>query len=360
MNRILALLIALLAASAMVLAQPPIVVTPPTSSTSVFTAGDGTKAAPSYAFTSATDTGLFLGAGGIPTFSMDGITAGQTYADANDSEIYACRTDCATVSSLYIQAASAGVYISTGLFLFGIPTHDWGIDGTNFNLYPHGTTNTQDLGGVSNLIRTGYFGTSVISPVVNATTGVQINGVATTGTILRGNGTNYIGTTATYPTTSSAGQYLISTTTNAVIAVAPALVQANPADQTGNATATFKMNGLGAAASPCVITPVATGRIIFEITGDVANTVTANNTQWKLAFGTGTPPANGAAASGTVIGATRSWTSLTGMLQVPFSIVGSSTGNALNTAVWFDLQLADITATATSTVKSISCSAHEM
>jgi hypothetical protein len=56
-----------------------------------------------------------------------------------------------------------------------------------------GTDNTQDIGASgSTRPRTGYFGTSIVTPTVNATTGFQVNGAATTATYLRGNGTNFV------------------------------------------------------------------------------------------------------------------------------------------------------------------------
>lgn len=174
-----------------------------------------------------------------------------------------------------------------------------------------------------------------------------------------GVGANPVYSTLTLPNTASAGTALWATTSNTVIAVAPALAHANPANQTGNATATFKMNGLGAAAAPCTITPVATGRVIFTITGQLAQTTTADGVTTKLAFGTGAAPANAAAATGTVISATITHTALTGALEVPFAITASTTGLALSTAVWFDLQLANVTG-GTASITNVDCTAWEM
>lgn len=137
-----------------------------------------------------------------------------------------------------------------------------------------------------------------------------------------------------------------------------ATTTATPADQTGNATATFKMNGLGSAGTPCVITPVITGRVLFMISGDIAQNTTADGVTFKIAYGTGAAPANAAAATGTVIGAVRTWTALTGMLQVPASIQATATGLTLATAVWYDLQIADVTG-GTASIKNVTCTARE-
>lgn len=161
-------------------------------------------------------------------------------------------------------------------------------------------------------------------------------------------------TTATFPTTVAAGNYLIATTSNAVIAVQPALTHSNPANQTGNATATLKMNGLA-----CAITPVATGRIVFTITGQLVQTTTGDGVVVKLAEGTGTAPSNAGAAAGTIISATQTWTALTGQLTSQFAITASATGFSLATAVWFDLQIAEVTG-GTASATNIDCTAHEI
>jgi len=57
-----------------------------------------------------------------------------------------------------------------------------------------GTTNTYDIGTNASTaaFRTIYAGTSFVGPLVNATTGYQVNGAATSGEYLRGNGTNFV------------------------------------------------------------------------------------------------------------------------------------------------------------------------
>lgn len=137
-------------------------------------------------------------------------------------------------------------------------------------------------------------------------------------------------------------------------AAAAALTHSTPTNKTGNATATLKMNGLA-----CTVTPVSTGRVIFTVTGMAAQDTTGDGVTYKLADGTGVAPTNAAAATGTVISATQTWTALTGMLTVPFSLSASATGLALNTAVWFDLQIADVTG-GTASVTSVDCTAEEL
>lgn len=58
--------------------------------------------------------------------------------------------------------------------------------------------------------------------ILSVLTGFRINNAATTGTILRGNGTNYIASTATYPNTVTANRLLYASATNAISDLASA------------------------------------------------------------------------------------------------------------------------------------------
>ena len=195
-------------------------------------------------------------------------------------------------------------------------------------------------------------------------TGASAEGAITAvaaGSYLRSNGTSVVPvySTTTLPNTTATGNFLVATATNAVAAVTPALTMATPADQTGNATATLKMNGLGAAAAPCTVTPVATGRVHFLLTGQIKQSTTADGVVTKIAYGTGAAPANAAAAAGTIIGATDTWTALTGMLTVPWAMSAIATGLALSTAVWYDVQIADVTG-GTASLTNVTCVAREL
>jgi hypothetical protein len=182
------------------------------------------------------------------------------------------------------------------------------------------TDNVYDIGAAgATRPRTGYFGTSVLAPTINATTAYQLNGVAGVGF---------------------------------------ALSHATPADQSGNATATFKMLGLGAAGSPCTITPTSTGRVVFTLTGDLTNAVILDGVTYKLAYGTGAAPANNAAATGTVISATRVAAVSTAAQKQGFSVTSSVTGLGL-VATWFDVQFADVTG-GMATITNVDCTAHEI
>lgn len=137
--------------------------------------------------------------------------------------------------------------------------------------------------------------------------------------------------------------------------VTPAMTTAQPADQTGNATGTLKMNGLGAAGAPCTITPTATGRVSFTISGAYVNSIGADGVTYYLAFGTGAAPANAAAATGTIL--TQTVVTAAGG-QAPFSVTGAATGLALSTATWYDLVVSDNVG-GTASFKAITCVAYE-
>lgn len=184
---------------------------------------------------------------------------------------------------------------------------------------------------------------------------VSTTALCATGTYLRGaTSAKPICSTLVLPNAATTGDHLIATSTNTYVSVTPAATTSSPSNQSGNATATFKMNGLA-----CAITPTSTGRVMFTVTGSIGNNTTADSVTWKLAYGTGAAPSNSAALTGTILGATGVFKALTGMLDTPFVSVGLATGLALNTAVWYDLQIADITG-GTVTATAVTCTAVEI
>ena len=136
--------------------------------------------------------------------------------------------------------------------------------------------------------------------------------------------------------------------------VSPAQQQTQPADPAGTAsTAAMVMMGLAGS-----ITPAQNGRILIALSGDVAQTTTADGAKWQLSYGTGAAPANGAALAGTQVGSNPTMTFLTGVLLVPFSSQAIVTGLTVGTAYWLDVALAAITG-GTASVSKLSLSAHE-
>ena len=245
--------------------------------------------------------------------------------------------------------------------------------------YVRGATAAPPICSTLTLPNTTTTGDTLISTGTSAL-GVVAAGAA--GAYFRGAGaaTAPVWSTLTLPNAATTGDTFIATGTNAAGVVAAAAIgqvfgskgtgtapawvtyaatTATPANQTGNATTTFKMNGLGAAAAPCTITPTATGRVMFTVTGSAGNGTTADSVTWKFAYGTGAAPTNAAAATGTVVGATGVFKALTGQLDAPFAVIRLTTGLTLATAVWYDLQVAEITG-GTASITAVTCTAFEL
>jgi len=71
--------------------------------------------------------------------------------------------------------------------------------------------NTNSIGTAgANRPNTVFAGTSVVAPLVNATTGIQINGAAVSGQVLRGNGTNFVSAQLGYGDLSSLPQLAVT------------------------------------------------------------------------------------------------------------------------------------------------------
>lgn len=86
------------------------------------------------------------------------------------------------LSNGQISLSSSGTNVLIGHTNIGVAT------GITFD-----TDNTYNIGASgANRPANVYVGTSVVSPAINATTGFQVNGAATSGNILQGNGTNFV------------------------------------------------------------------------------------------------------------------------------------------------------------------------
>jgi hypothetical protein len=88
------------------------------------------------------------------------------------------------------------------------------------------------------------------------------------------------------------------------------------------------------------ITPQITGRVLALFSGIFNNTTAGSAGSALILYGTGTPPANGAAVVGTGAGVVlyyRVVAASTG-LQVPFTCFGFVQGLTLGTQYWFDLR----------------------
>lgn len=113
---------------------------------------------------------------------------------------------------------------------------------------------------------------------------------------------------------------------------------ATPSAPSGTTSTTQVMTGAIAS-----LTPNATTRALVTVTGMMTNT-NGNGATAQIRFGTGTAPVNGAAASGTAVGAAVTFTAITGVLTGPFALTALITsGLTIGTAYWFELGQAAVT-----------------
>lgn len=110
--------------------------------------------------------------------------------------------------------------------------------------------------------------------------------------------------------------------------------QVTSATPTGTTSATAVMAGLGAAGF--VITPGVTGRIRIVISGQMSNSTINDGVTVDLRYGTGTPPANGDAVTGTLAGISQTATSLVAAQRSGFCLQAIVTGLTVGTAYWID------------------------
>lgn len=111
-----------------------------------------------------------------------------------------------------------------------------------------------------------------------------------------------------------------------------------PTAQLSTSSTSLVMNGLAAASGGPVFTPVASGNVIVYVSCTVGTSTSAVRCNVQAAYGTGTPPNNGDAATGTIVG--PSWpivaTNTSVQTSLAFAIV--ITGLTIGTAYWFDCQ----------------------
>lgn len=205
---------------------------------------------------------------------------------------------------------------------------------------------------------------TTVTPAVTNLTGMGANvptalgiGVGTAGSIVvnggvlgtpsSGTGTNITGLSATNVTAG--------TLSNARLAWNGAVLTVNPSNPTGTTSVTQVMAGIG---SGCTITPASSTRLYIRITGDGSNTNAGIGTLVQARFGTGAAPANGAAATGTTIGAQIAGVSPAANNNFPFTIGGIATGLTPGTAYWVDVGFA--AGTNTSSLTNLTCVAYEL
>lgn len=120
--------------------------------------------------------------------------------------------------------------------------------------------------------------------------------------------------------------------------ITPHLSSDTPSDPAATASTTAVMAGLAIA-----FTPTKTGNIKVKITGEISNDTVGDGSTVAAAYGTGTAPANGDAATGTAMGNTFTFTSTAASDKGAFAIVAYVTGLTIGTAYWLDLSILAVT-----------------
>ena len=133
-----------------------------------------------------------------------------------------------------------------------------------------------------------------------------------------------------------------------------ATLQTTPFNPSGTSSTTGVMMGIG---SSCALTPVYSSRIFLKMDGIASNNSGIQNVSVEARYGTGTPPANGAAATGTVLGSPQVGQSAFANSRFTWSVGGIITGLTPGTAYWFDLNV--LVSAGTGALTNISCAAME-
>lgn len=157
---------------------------------------------------------------------------------------------------------------------------------------------------------------------------------------------------------SDTGEYwrLTATTpTWACIAGSTVTLQTAGVSPTGTTSTTGVMMGLAYA-----FTPVRSGKVFVSIVGTIRNSVTGGNSSAQIRYGTGTAPANGAALTGTAIGAGPGSHAQQTIGQAPWASSVIITGLTLNTPIWLDLMLACASGGGTATLLGVTAAAFEL
>jgi hypothetical protein len=115
----------------------------------------------------------------------------------------------------------------------------------------------------------------------------------------------------------------------------------SPSNPTGTTNTTGVMMGLGRSPHSYSITPSSSGKVFFTIGGGCSNNTANGGAIVYAAYGSGTPPINGAANTGTPISGGQFRIGVWGAsMSTPFSVSGVISGLSPGTPIWMDLSLA--------------------
>lgn len=90
-----------------------------------------------------------------------------------------------------------------------------------------------------------------------------------------------------------------------------------------------------------LLTPVASGKVYVSLTGGTLNgTSTPQTVSYEIRYGTGTPPVNGAAVTGTILGSVKAIVVSPNPVRSSIRAIGYVSGLTLGTQYWFDVAIA--------------------
>jgi hypothetical protein len=189
-------------------------------------------------------------------------------------------------------------------------------------------------------------GNSFLSMVLGSPTIVPIGYATASNSSKLFVGQNGYSSNLTPPAPSAA--LIVTAGSNAVMATANT--------PTGTTSTSDVMMGLGASFT---ITPATTGKVAIVIAGQCTASVGGNAFGGTLRYGTGTAPANGAAATGTTVGNGFGGYSTTGGDSVPCTVTGIISGLAVGTTYWIDLGLHSGSGSSMASVSYLTMTARE-
>jgi hypothetical protein len=97
--------------------------------------------------------------------------------------------------------------------------------------------------------------------------------------------------------------------------------------------------GAGAAGGQITLNPDGAGKVLMMASGAAICTTAGNSWQIALRYGTGTPPATGAAPTGTAVGINLQWQITSGNARTPWANQAAVTGLTPGVQYWFDFIL---------------------
>ena len=265
------------------------------------------------------------------------------------------------------DSTTADITIGSMQWIWTTPTHNVQDSSVLINADSGGTLDrtVARFSGAGGLTVGPSTTTDQAAGVISAETGYRIgNLAAASGAILQGNGTNYIKSTPTWPTSAgTANKVVKSNGTNLLMSVETyatpstagnimtsdgtnwtstpkATAQAVPANPATTTNTTGVMCGL----SGSITTSAATsGRILIIISGYCNNNTASDGIKVQIRHGTGAAPTNGAALTGTADGNFTALINGAQTFTTPFSTQAIVTGLSASTAYWIDLSQAAIT-----------------